>query len=38
MNYPHYKHYSQKEKVAQKEKITTTAITKSQQSFGNIYL
>ena len=38
MNYPHYYTYSQREKVAQKEKVTTTATTKSQQSYGNIYL
>ena len=35
MIYSQYQHYSQREKVAQKEKVTTT---KSQQSFGNIYL
>ncbi len=30
-----YSHYSQREKVAQKEKLTTTM---SQLSYGNIYL
>ena len=33
MTYPHYQDYSQREKVAQKEKVTTT---KGQQSYGNI--
>lgn len=30
-----YTHYSQREKVGQKEKVTTT---KGQLSYGNIYL
>ena len=35
MNYLHYYTYSQKEKIVQKKKVTTT---KNQLSFGNIYL